>query len=164
MFKPKLILLPTDFSHYAQFAMGYAVGMAKAYDAKIHLLHVLDSALFSRGSGQGLWLTKTDAETLRESMRDARSTLEQDLSKVLDDEQMEQFRQATRSRQRGNMAARLRQYDDNGDGKIQKSELPEGEGLEELFDRLDRNGDGELDAEELRGGRGGGRGGNRNIF
>jgi hypothetical protein len=110
-----------------------------------------------------------DWQAMREVVMDARTKLEEQLGAVLDEDQMKQFTEAAMGRGgrggRGGAgaAARFMQLDENGDGLIQKSELPEGEGLEELFDRLDRNADGVLDRDELRnarGGRGGRGGGN----
>lgn len=46
------------------------------------------------------------------------------------------------------LAARLKEADKNGDGKISKSEAPQR--LQRNFDRLDKNSDGELDADELK--------------
>ncbi len=40
--KIETILCPTDFSEYSNFAIPYAVSLARSYDAKIILLHVTD--------------------------------------------------------------------------------------------------------------------------
>jgi universal stress protein A len=42
MFNIKNILLPTDFSNISLSAASYAADIAKQYDAKIHLLYVLE--------------------------------------------------------------------------------------------------------------------------
>lgn len=42
MFKIKNILLPTDFSKISLTAAEYAVELAKEYNAKLHILHVLE--------------------------------------------------------------------------------------------------------------------------
>lgn len=42
MFTIKSILVPTDFSSYAHNALTHAVDMAKKYQAKIFLFHVID--------------------------------------------------------------------------------------------------------------------------
>jgi universal stress protein A len=42
MFKIKNILLPTDFSKLSLTAADYALDIAEQYNAKIHLLHVLE--------------------------------------------------------------------------------------------------------------------------
>jgi universal stress protein A len=45
MFKPTRILVPTDFSHPADKALGEALDIAKEYNASIHLLHVIPQEL-----------------------------------------------------------------------------------------------------------------------
>ncbi|HOW56514.1 MAG TPA: universal stress protein [Smithellaceae bacterium] len=42
MFTPKNILVPTDFSVYADNALKQALDLARQFKAKIHLLHVID--------------------------------------------------------------------------------------------------------------------------
>ena len=37
----RTILAPTDFSHHAEAALKYAFGLAEAFGATVHLLHVL---------------------------------------------------------------------------------------------------------------------------
>jgi len=41
MFAPKNILVPTDFSESSDMALAIAIEMAKHFNAKVHLLHVL---------------------------------------------------------------------------------------------------------------------------
>ena len=45
MFKPTKILVPTDFSHPSDKALGEALDIAKQYNAAIHLLHVIPQEL-----------------------------------------------------------------------------------------------------------------------
>lgn len=45
MFKPTKILVPTDFSHPSDKALGEALDIAKQYAADIHLLHVIPQEL-----------------------------------------------------------------------------------------------------------------------
>jgi len=45
MFKPTKILVPTDFSHPSDKALGEALDIAKQYRAGIHLLHVIPEEL-----------------------------------------------------------------------------------------------------------------------
>ncbi|ADD67955.1 UspA domain protein [Denitrovibrio acetiphilus DSM 12809] len=40
MFKPKEILVPTDFSEYSEAALAQAVELAQQFGSKIHLVHV----------------------------------------------------------------------------------------------------------------------------
>ena len=42
MINLKKILLPTDFSPFADHALTYAVSFAKEYDAKLYILHVIE--------------------------------------------------------------------------------------------------------------------------
>ena len=45
MFAPKNILVPTDFSKFADAALKTAVDLATQYDTKIYLLHVIDGQI-----------------------------------------------------------------------------------------------------------------------
>jgi nucleotide-binding universal stress UspA family protein len=45
MFKPTAILVPTDFSHPSDKALEEALSIAKQYDAKVHLVHVIPQDL-----------------------------------------------------------------------------------------------------------------------
>lgn len=45
MFEPKKILVPTDFSEYSDKALAQAVDIARKYNAKIYLLHVIDQGV-----------------------------------------------------------------------------------------------------------------------
>jgi nucleotide-binding universal stress UspA family protein len=49
MFGPKNILVPTDFSAVADKALRIAVEIAKKYNAKIYLLHVISEVLYECG-------------------------------------------------------------------------------------------------------------------
>jgi nucleotide-binding universal stress UspA family protein len=42
---PKIILVPTDFSHPSNDALAYAKGLAETFSASIHLLHVVENPL-----------------------------------------------------------------------------------------------------------------------
>ena len=45
MFEPKSILVPTDFSETSEKALEAAQGIAKKFNSKIYLLHVVDEGL-----------------------------------------------------------------------------------------------------------------------
>jgi len=45
MFKPARILVPTDFSKYSDTALKTAIDIAKQFNSKIYLLHVIDKSL-----------------------------------------------------------------------------------------------------------------------
>ncbi len=51
------------------------------------------------------------------------------------------------NREPGALPPRMARLDANGDGKLQKNELPER--MQPMFDRLDANGDGAIDGEEI---------------
>ncbi len=74
MFSNSNILVPTDFSHYANFATKYGVSIAKKYGGTVHFLHVLDAGPISGVRGHGMWLDQADASTLLDSMREHASS------------------------------------------------------------------------------------------
>ncbi len=41
----KKILFPTDFSKMAEYTLDYAISMAEKFNAKIHLIHVVDESV-----------------------------------------------------------------------------------------------------------------------
>jgi nucleotide-binding universal stress UspA family protein len=45
MFSPKQIMVPTDFSEYSDKALKQAVDIAKQYNSRIYLLHVVGSVI-----------------------------------------------------------------------------------------------------------------------
>ncbi len=45
MFEPKKILVPTDFSGFSDKALTQAVDIARKYNSKIYLLHVIDQGV-----------------------------------------------------------------------------------------------------------------------
>jgi len=45
------ILVPTDFSPYAEYAVDYAIDLAKTLQARITLLHVVHEILWAAGEG-----------------------------------------------------------------------------------------------------------------
>ena len=50
----KRILVPTDYSESAQLAMKYADAQAKAFNAEINLLHVVDSSTYDHYLQKGM--------------------------------------------------------------------------------------------------------------
>ena len=54
MFAPKNILVPTDFSKYADAALKIAVDMAVTYDANIYLLHAVDNTISRKSLDYGI--------------------------------------------------------------------------------------------------------------
>ena len=49
MLIPTKILVPTDFSEYSDRALGQALDIAKRYNAKVFLLHVVHQDIYSTG-------------------------------------------------------------------------------------------------------------------
>lgn len=70
MFKNSNILIPTDFSPYSNHAMTYGVSIARQYGGVIHFLHVIDDSVLTGMRGHAMWLTRPEADTLLESMRE----------------------------------------------------------------------------------------------
>jgi len=63
----KKILFPTDFSVASDYAMSYAISMAKRYKAKFFLLHVVDTTY----DISGFYIPHISAEKLMQEMEDA---------------------------------------------------------------------------------------------
>ncbi len=70
MFTQGDILLPTDFSRYAQYALRYAIALARKYAGRIHLVHVIDASLVAAGTARGSGLSMAELQTLLYAMRD----------------------------------------------------------------------------------------------
>ena len=75
------ILAPTDFSEHANHALGYAHTFAKRWDAELHLLNVIEPAVFPTEAG----LTPIGTMQLSEEMEGAAS---QNLKKIAHSEQI----------------------------------------------------------------------------
>jgi universal stress protein A len=57
---PTTILVPTDFSEYANAALDYATTLAGKLGAKVHLVHVLELPLFAAEMDFGLTRSTVD--------------------------------------------------------------------------------------------------------
>lgn len=106
----------------------------------------------------------SDRQATIQAVMQARQKMMDEVKELLNEEQFGQFQRASGGPGVGGGAGGaqiIQQFDKNGDGKLQKDEVPTQ--MQQMFDRLDANGDGALDANELRGGfgRGGGGGGGR---
>jgi universal stress protein A len=83
MFAPKKILVPTDFSVYADNALKQAIDIAKQNKAKIYLFHVIDDGFqqcavdycLDEGAVQKIY---------KESIKNAKDKLQQEAKKVTD--------------------------------------------------------------------------------
>lgn len=85
MFAPKHIMVPTDFSASSDDALRFAAGIARQYQAKIYLIHVVDER-FSRGCGEDYCLS---GEMLRQvemdSLKAARDRMVQEQDRFAKD-------------------------------------------------------------------------------
>ncbi len=84
MFAPKNILVPTDFSKYADKALKQSIDIAKKYKAKIYLLHVIDDGFQQCAVDYCL-----DESTVRgvyaDSLKVAREKLTQEVKRIKSD-------------------------------------------------------------------------------
>ncbi|MCL4218476.1 MAG: universal stress protein, partial [Candidatus Hydrogenedentes bacterium] len=107
MFHLRNVLFATDFSHYALYALNYAVAIARQEGGVVHVAHVLDANLYSSGSGLGVWLTNKDMEKLLDSMQEhAESRLTHLVSTI----QASGVAEAQHHILRGNAAAEICQH------------------------------------------------------
>lgn len=66
---PRKILVPTDFSEYADNALAYAVNLAATLDATIHLVHAITISVGSfpeLGVAQATWAIETSTKNAQE--------------------------------------------------------------------------------------------------
>ncbi|MFZ2397742.1 MAG: universal stress protein [Smithella sp.] len=83
MFAPKKILVPTDFSVYADNALKQATDIAKQNKAKIYLLHVIDDGF--QQCAVDYCLNEGDVQKiLKDSIKNAKEKLQQEAKKVTD--------------------------------------------------------------------------------
>ena len=83
MFAPKKILVPTDFSVYADNALKQAIDIAKQNKAKIYLLHVIDDS-FQQCAVDYCLNEGTVQSILKDSIKNAKDKLQQEAKKVTD--------------------------------------------------------------------------------
>jgi universal stress protein A len=83
MFAPKKILVPTDFSVYADNALKQAIDIAKQNNAKIYLFHVIDDGF--QQCTVDYCLNEGDVQRiLQESIKNSQDKLQQEAKKVMD--------------------------------------------------------------------------------
>lgn len=56
MIRIKRVLVPTDFSRMSELALSYAVSLAARDGGALHLLHVVDDAVFAAAYADGLYV------------------------------------------------------------------------------------------------------------
>ena len=83
MFAPKKILVPTDFSVYADNALKQAIDIAKQNKAKIYLLNVIDDG-FQQCAVDYCLDEGTVQKVLKDSVKSAKEKLQQEAKKVTD--------------------------------------------------------------------------------
>lgn len=84
MFAPKRILVPTDFSNYADNALRQAVDIAKQYRAKIFLLHVIGDHI--RQCIEDYCLSDAVVKEIeRDSMMASLDNLKKEINRLSDD-------------------------------------------------------------------------------
>lgn len=140
----------TSWDRMVNALMGFGLEKDAKYKALVHIEdYVAEASSLHAPDGRG---------RNQESIQRARSRLNDALSGLLDESQMRTMMRATTTRN-GNesdarddgrppaFSERMKRFDTNGDGKLQKEELPDR--MQRMFDRLDANGDGAIDPEEL---------------
>jgi nucleotide-binding universal stress UspA family protein len=83
MFAPKKILVPTDFSVYANNALKQAIDVAKQNKAKIYLFHVIDDG-FQQCAVDYCLDEGTVQKILKDSIKNAKEKLQQEAKKITD--------------------------------------------------------------------------------
>ena len=83
MFAPKKILVPTDFSVYADNALKQAIDIAKQNNAKLFLFHVIDDGF--QQCAVDYCINEADVQKiLKESIKNAKDKLQQEAEKITD--------------------------------------------------------------------------------
>jgi len=83
MFAPKKILVPTDFSVYADNALKQAIDVAKQNKAKIYLFHVIDDG-FQQCAIDYCLDEAIVQKVLKDSAKNAKEKLQQEAKKITD--------------------------------------------------------------------------------
>jgi len=83
MFAPKKILVPTDFSTYADNALKQAIDIAKQNKAKVYLFHVIDDG-FQQCAVDYCLDEGTVQKILKDSIKSAKEKLQKECKKVTD--------------------------------------------------------------------------------
>jgi nucleotide-binding universal stress UspA family protein len=84
MFAPKNILVPTDFSKYADKALKQSIDIAKKYKAKIYLLHVIDDG-FQQCSVDYCLEESTVRGVYADSIKMAKEKLAKEVKRIVSD-------------------------------------------------------------------------------
>lgn len=85
MFAPKKILVPTDFSVYADNALKQAIDIANQNKAKIYLFHVIDDGF--QQCAVDYCLNEGDVQKIyKDSIKNAMDKLQQEAKKISDNQ------------------------------------------------------------------------------
>jgi len=85
MFAPKKILVPTDFSVYADNALKQAIDIAKQNKSKIYLFHVIDDGF--QQCSVDYCVNEGDVQKIyKDSIKNAMDKLQQEARKISDDQ------------------------------------------------------------------------------
>ena len=88
MFAPKKILVPTDFSVYADNALKQALDIAKQNKAKLFLFHAIDDGF--QQCAVDYCINEGDVQRiLKESIKNAQDKLHQEVKKITDSSKIE---------------------------------------------------------------------------
>ncbi len=88
MFAPKSILVPTDFSEFADEALKDAVEIAKKFNSKIYLLHVFDEGMHQCVADYCL-SGEVVAQLESEAMKTSRERMEKEVQAIAKEKQIE---------------------------------------------------------------------------
>jgi nucleotide-binding universal stress UspA family protein len=66
----KTILVPTDFSKYADNAIRYAEALAKASGGKVHFAHVIDQRIMDLSTVEGVYVSQADVQQSMKALED----------------------------------------------------------------------------------------------
>ncbi len=90
MLMPTKVLVPTDFSEYSDKALAQALDIAKQYNARVFLLHVIHRELYSLGEGFALGLSQEVLQQIADLPRvEAEENLQNQLNKFPQAEEVE---------------------------------------------------------------------------
>jgi universal stress protein A len=91
MLMPTKILVPTDFSEYSDKALRQAFDIAKQYNAKVYVLHVIHEKMTDRIDDYGLTYPSYVREMETEMINGARMKLQKEIDKFPQTKKLEVF-------------------------------------------------------------------------
>ncbi len=91
MLMPTKILVPTDFSEYSDKALRQAFDIAKQYNAKVYLLHVIHEKFVDRIDDYGLTYPSYVKDMETKMIEGARKKLQEEVDKLPQAKELEVF-------------------------------------------------------------------------